>query len=44
MDKGILSSQAPGTALEFALAIIEAVQGPQAARNIEPALVLPVSG
>jgi DJ-1 family protein len=41
IDKGVITSQAPGTAFEFALAIIEYVQGAEAADRIRPPLVLP---
>ncbi len=41
VDGHMITSQAPGTSFEFALAIIEHVQGREAADRIRPPLVLP---
>ena len=41
VDGKIVTSQGPGTAFEFALAILTLVDGPEAARAVAPGLVLP---
>ena len=41
VDNNIVTSQAPGTAFEFALAVLDLVDGPEAVRAVTPGLVLP---
>ena len=41
VDGGIMTSQGPGTAIAFALALIRRVAGPAAAETVAKALVLP---
>ena len=41
IDDNLVTSQAPGTAFEFALAIVERVDGSQARATFVPPLVLP---
>lgn len=44
VDGRIITSQGPGTAMEFALAIIAAIDGPEAAKAVRPGLILPNGG
>jgi 4-methyl-5(b-hydroxyethyl)-thiazole monophosphate biosynthesis len=41
IDRGIVTSQAPGTAFEFALAIVRLVDGAEVAEKVAAGLVLP---
>lgn len=41
IDQNIITSQGPGTAFEFALALIAHVDGPQAVEAVAPGLILP---
>ncbi len=41
IDGKLITSQGPGTAMEFALAIIAAIDGPEAADNVRTGLILP---
>jgi len=41
IDGKLITSQGPGTAMEFALAVIAAIDGPEAANNVRAGLILP---
>jgi protein deglycase len=38
VDRGVITSRGPGTALDFALALVEMLAGPETRREIESRL------